>query len=120
MTDPETTDTDLRWVAPDACTLPTAQQPLRVAEFADLFAVALRRVERPSPTRLRLELTATSETTARELAAREASCCGFFTFGFEPAGQDSVQMDIEVPSARVGVLDGLSAQASAALPDTKK
>ena len=33
----------LPWVAPDACTLPTAERPLRVAEFDDLFANAAAR-----------------------------------------------------------------------------
>ena len=36
--------------APDACTLPTVERPLRVAEFDDLFT-AVRRSERPQPTR---------------------------------------------------------------------
>ena len=35
---------------PAACTLPTAEQPLRVAEFTDLFAALLSGVERTSPT----------------------------------------------------------------------
>ena len=30
----------------DACTLPTAERPLRLAEFDELFATAVRRVER--------------------------------------------------------------------------
>jgi hypothetical protein len=38
-----TTD-DLAWV-PDACSLPTVDRPLRLTEFDDLFAVAVRRVE---------------------------------------------------------------------------
>jgi hypothetical protein len=110
------TDGNLLWVAPDACTLPTAEQPLRVVEFADLFATALRRIERVSPTRLRLELATAHETTARELTTRETGCCSFFTFTFTPAGSDSVHLDIDVPVARVAVLDGLATQASAAQP----
>lgn len=43
---------------PDACTLPTAQQPLRLAGFDALFATALAVVRRPEPTRLRLILDA--------------------------------------------------------------
>jgi hypothetical protein len=34
------------WAPVDACTLPTADQPLRVAEWDDLFATSLRAVER--------------------------------------------------------------------------
>jgi len=33
------------WV-PDACTLPTAERPLRLAELDDLFATAVRAVHR--------------------------------------------------------------------------
>ena len=33
------------WVAPDACTLSTGEQPLRVTEFDDLFTAHLQRVE---------------------------------------------------------------------------
>lgn len=46
---------DLGW-APSACTLPTTEQPLRVAEFDALFTDAVQTVARPAPTRLRLEL----------------------------------------------------------------
>ncbi|MEV6895548.1 hypothetical protein [Kribbella sp. NPDC051137] len=37
------------WVSP-SCTLPTVEQPLRVAEFDDLLGTALRGIERPAPT----------------------------------------------------------------------
>ncbi|WP_063711432.1 MULTISPECIES: thioredoxin family protein [Nocardia] len=53
------------WAPVDACTLPTAEQPLRKAEFAGLFSAALRGVQRVSPTLLHLELDATAESTAR-------------------------------------------------------
>ncbi|ACZ87769.1 hypothetical protein [Streptosporangium roseum] len=42
--------------APAECTLPTAEQPLRVAEFDALFAGALRGHQRLAPTHLRLRL----------------------------------------------------------------
>lgn len=103
------------WVAVDACTLPTAAQPLRVAEFKDLFATALRGIDRVSETTLRLALDPAAETAARDLAARESQCCSFFSFEFttEP---DVLRMRIEVPPARIEVLNGLAAQASAARP----
>ncbi len=108
---------DPGWVAVDACTLPTAQQPLRAAEFDTLFTAALRGVERPTPTRLRLEIDAPAEQRARELAARESDCCGFFTFTFTPAGPQSVWMDIGVPSTRTDVLDGLALRARTNMPE---
>ncbi len=32
----------LEWVPVESCTLPSAEQPLRVAEFDELFAASLR------------------------------------------------------------------------------
>ncbi|MFG1754168.1 hypothetical protein [Streptosporangium sandarakinum] len=55
---------DLGWT-PSACTLPTAEQPLRVAEFDALFIDAVRGVARPEPTRLRLELLFSPGNAAR-------------------------------------------------------
>jgi hypothetical protein len=40
-------------LAPDACTLPTPERPLRVAEF-DEFVAAVLQSTRPQPTRLDL------------------------------------------------------------------
>ena len=46
------------WVAVDACTLPTGEQPLRVTEFDQLFAASVRDIVYPpgSGTRARLVL----------------------------------------------------------------
>jgi hypothetical protein len=43
--------------APDACTLPTAEQPVRLAEFDELFAAAVRRVEPIAADHVRMSLT---------------------------------------------------------------
>lgn len=105
-----TTD-DEAWV-PEACTLPTAQRPLRLAEFDDLFTTAVRGRQRLSPTRLRLRLDAAAEARARDLTERETQCCSFFTFTFT-ADDGAVRLDIEVPAAHVDVLDALSERAAA-------
>jgi hypothetical protein len=94
--------------APDACTLPTPERPLRVAEFDELFT-ALRGLERPQPTRLDLILPREVEPAARDLARRESDCCSFFTFEFESVG-DAVVMHISVPLTQVEVLDALEAR----------
>ena len=102
---------------PDACTLPTAAQPLRQAEFEALCSAALRRQERLSPLHLRLTL-ASGEGLAeavRDLAARETDCCSFFDFTVTPT-DGVVVLDIEVPDAHVGVLDGLSELAARPVP----
>jgi hypothetical protein len=94
--------------APDACTLPTTERPLRVAEFDDLFT-AVRRSERALPTRLDLVVPRDIEAAARDLARRESECCSFFTFDFESVGDDVV-MHIGVPPEHVEVLDALEAR----------
>lgn len=100
---------DTSW-APDACTLPTIDRPLREREFSEVFRTSLRAVNVPTPTRAELVLGADSEPAARELAARETSCCSFFDFGFVPDG-DTLTMAIEVPASRSDVLAALVASA---------
>lgn len=107
------------WVAPDACTLPTAEQPLRLAEFDALFANHTEEVERVTPTRLVLTLTGPPDlgAEAKDLTDRESSCCSFFTFTIstaEDSGAESrVRLDVEVPAARIDVLDALTERANA-------
>lgn len=101
------------WVATDACTLPSADRPARLAEFEGLFE-SLRGLRRQNPRwlRLRLDDAEVVEQRARDLTAREASCCSFFIFDVhrEPG---EVVVDVRVPEDRVMVLDGLTAQARA-------
>ncbi|MEU5565458.1 hypothetical protein [Micromonospora musae] len=99
------------WV-PDTCTLPTTERPLRLAEFDQFFAKAVRGVDRLSSGHLRLRLDggAQVEETARELTARESSCCSFFTFGLSRSSPDSLILDVRVPSGYFDVLDGLVAR----------
>jgi hypothetical protein len=95
------------WV-PQACTLPTAERPLRVAEFDELFASGLLGVERVAPTHLRLVLEPALEVRARDLAARETACCSFFEFAFTATASELL-LDVVVPPAHVDVLDALAA-----------
>ena len=107
------------WV-PQACGLPTAEQPLRRAEFDALFASAVRRVDRPEPTRLRVELEPTPDVAATTagLAARETGCCSFFTFTLTAtAGQ--LALEVAVTAAHIEVLDALAARATSASPRTQ-
>jgi hypothetical protein len=101
------------WV-PEACTLPTAERPLRRAEFDNLFATAVRDQQRLTPTRLRWRLDPLAEPTARDLIDRENECCSFFTFTFT-AVDEAVQLDVEVPTAYVHVLDALADRAAAGI-----
>ncbi|MGH8775085.1 MAG: hypothetical protein ACRDWI_07920 [Jiangellaceae bacterium] len=110
--DPGTLDD--AWV-PQACTLPAVERPLRVAEFHQLFADALRGVDRPATTRLKLRLDRSAEAWARELTARETDCCSFFDFTFTPAEEEQIAVDVNVSAAQVPVLDALAARAHAVL-----
>ncbi|MEU5943893.1 hypothetical protein ABZ807_33200 [Micromonospora sp. NPDC047548] len=105
---------DQGWV-PQACTLPTGERPLRLADFDDLFATALREQRRLAPTRLRWRLDPEAEDTARDLTARESRCCSFFTFTLTRT-DSAVEVDVRVPDAHVEVLDALAARAVARMP----
>ena len=108
------TTTALAWAGTDACSLPTADRPQRVAAFDGLFVDALRGVERRGSTRARLLLDVAAEGRARGLADAESTCCSFFTFEVQHVSAGLVAMDVEVPAAHTAVLDGLVARAVAA------
>jgi hypothetical protein len=105
-----TTSEDQAWVS-EACTLPTVERPLRVAEFDGLFASALWGQQRLSATVLRWDLDPAVEVTARDLTSQESSCCSFFTFTFRPRG-GTLRLDVKVPAAHVEVLDALARRAA--------
>ena len=104
----------MAWV-PESCTLPTAEQPLRVAEFDELFATTTRSAERVGPTELRIHLPADDETTSRaqELIARETGCCSFFAFDVYPSALET-ELWVRVPASQTAVLDAMQQRAEAA------
>lgn len=104
----------LAWV-PEACTLPTAEQPLRLAELDALFMTAVRGGERLGAQHLRVTLDggADLERSVRDLADRETRCCSFFTFTVTAPGPGQVQLDMEVPAGHIDVLDALARRAAA-------
>ena len=106
-------DEETGWV-PDSCSLPTVEQPLRVAEFDRLFRESVMRSIRLDATRLELLLAADAVTSAQSLAQREVGCCSFFRFDFDVRGPDVV-MQISVPPSRTEVLDALTVRVSASL-----
>jgi hypothetical protein len=101
--------------APDACTLPTAERPVRAADFDAAFAATVREVDRIGPTQLRLDLEPSPQAAARmaELAAAETGCCSFFTFALTATG-GALTMDITVPQQYAPVLAALADRAGAA------
>lgn len=107
--------TDLDWVAPDACTLPTADQPLRVAEFDALFAAGFQRAAYVGPAHARLELIGPDPDVlanrVADLTVRETACCSFFDFDVRIEDPATVVLDVRVPPARVDVLEALVGRA---------
>jgi hypothetical protein len=95
----------------DACTMPTSERPLRLAEFDQLFAENVRRVERrPDGVTLHLSGTRGLRRKVEELTNRESECCTFFSFSV--AGNDErLTLGISVPPMRREILDGVAARA---------
>ncbi len=108
------TGQDGGWAAA-GCTLPTAERPLRGAEFDELFAAAVRGIDRAGPTRLRLDLRPgrALAASAAGLMVAETECCSFFTFALTATG-DRLTLDVTVPGPHAGFLDALAARAAAA------
>lgn len=125
---------NLDGVVAEDCTLPSLEQPLRVAEFDRLFAAHLVGLRWVGTTRVRLELAVRSSpdgqaealdqlrATVRDLTDRETSCCSFFTFTLEAArglgaaaADDGagLVLDVEVPPGREPVLVALASRAEA-------
>ena len=101
------------WADGEACTLPTAERPLRVAEFDELFATALRSVERRGHLRAGLVLVGGDDLAARtrRLTEAESRCCSFFSFEVSQPAPGRVVLDVAVPAAHADVLAGLVARA---------
>ncbi|MFG2248140.1 hypothetical protein [Spirillospora sp. NPDC048823] len=99
--------------APQACTLPTAERPLREAEFDALFGEAVTEVRPAGPGRVRLVLRSEPDVAGRaaELAVRETGCCSFFTFTLTAAG-GALTLDVSVAGRHAEVLDALAARAA--------
>jgi hypothetical protein len=100
--------------APDACTLPTADRPVRSAEFDTVFGAGLRRVSRLSPRHGQWEFAAGPDQVARiaDLLRREAGCCSFFTFTLASGAPGTAVVDVTVPAAYADVLDALNQRAA--------
>jgi hypothetical protein len=103
-----------------SCILPTADRPLRLAEFDGLFADDTLTVTRDSDLRASLQLRPEPGVAARaaDLGLRETQCCSFFEFSLAMTG-GSLTMSVSVPDdRRAAVLDALVERASAAVQGT--
>lgn len=104
----------MTWV-PESCTLPTVDRPLRVAEFDDLFATAVRPAERVGRTGLLVHLPAGEETVTavRDLVARETTCCAFFSFTVRGLPEET-ELEVRVPESQAAVLEAMAQRAESA------
>jgi hypothetical protein len=111
MTENLTVEDD--WV-PASCTLPTADQPLRRAEFDNLFAEDVLSVSQTSAGAVHLELRAEPYVAARAagLATKETRCCSFFTFELTIT-DGMVELTVSAEPEHTSVLAALSERARA-------
>jgi hypothetical protein len=100
------------WV-PSSCTLPTVEQPLRRAEFDQLFAADVVSVDQISPQEVRFELRPEPEVAGRagNLAAKETGCCSFFAFDLTIT-DGKVRMAVSTEAPHEPVLAALTARAN--------
>ena len=100
------------WV-PSSCTLPTVEQPLRRAEFDELFAADVLSVDQVSPQEVRFELRPEPDVAARagNLAAKETGCCSFFAFDLTIT-DGKVGMVVSTEAPHEPVLAALTARAN--------
>jgi hypothetical protein len=98
----------------EACTLPTAERPLRLAEFEGLFADHLTQLSWEGE-RLRLTLSGGVDLrdVVADLTGRESACCSFFDFALS-GPPDLVVLEVGVPPERREILDALAELAEAA------
>lgn len=99
------------WVPP-ACTLPTEEQPLRVAEFDDFFSQDAVGLNWLSPNQLRIDVRAEPDAAshAASLAVRESGCCSFFTFEL-PISAGAVGLVVSTVKTHAAVLEALGDRA---------
>ncbi len=91
----------------DACTLPSADRPVRLSEFDDVFRRHVRAVQRDGDVvRLVLRRDVGLGEQLRDLAARGSNCCSFFTFTITEHDED-ITLTISVPPSQRAILVAL-------------
>jgi uncharacterized protein YceH (UPF0502 family) len=100
--------------APRVCTLPTAERPLRLAEFESLFAEHLDHVTWTDDRTAVFRLTGGDDVAslARDLGDRESRCCSFFSFEVAQPAASVVTMQVRVPRRYRTVLQAMVDQAA--------
>jgi len=95
---------------PHSCTLPTAERPVRLAEFDRLLGLAAS-TKRHGATHLSFSFPDADGTFDRalDLTARESSCCSFFDFEVA-RGAGRVLVGVRVPEQHADILDSLESR----------
>jgi DNA-binding transcriptional MerR regulator len=91
---------------PVACTLNAADQRMRLAEWTELLALVEERQAVDGGVRLRFPPGPQLAGRLADLAAREHSCCAFFTFTLRPTS-DALVLDVTAPADAAEVLANL-------------
>lgn len=102
-----------------SCTLDESDRAARLAEFDLLLDSARGGLERPAPTRLRVELKPAPAVAAEaaRLAMAETACCSFFTFVLE-VSSDRLVLDVSVPASHDAALATVAGRWAARLRST--
>lgn len=101
---------DNSW-ASSACTLPTAEQPLRIAEFDAFFAQDALAVIRHSAELLSIAVRPEAAGRAAMLAVKETGCCSFFTFELKASGGEVI-LSVSADPAHAEILAALGDRAA--------
>ncbi len=97
-------------MATTACTLPTVDRPLRLAEFDALFALVTSVDHEGHVARLHLSGPPTLHEQVIDLTERESQCCSFFTFAVDGT-ESEVDLRITAPAPRAAIVAALVARA---------
>jgi hypothetical protein len=108
----------------DFCTLPAADQPMRLMEFDELLRRQVAPPHRIGPHRAEFRFGGADGLHAKvsDLLARELECCSFFDFMIDqraehPINEDQLLVQVGVPASRADVLDALLNRALAAITE---
>ena len=115
------------WTVGEFCRLPTADRPLRAAEFDQLFHDQIAVPRRLDAQRVEFTFDGADDLydQVTDLVARETACCSFFDFSItqhaaEGAAESAVVLRVGVPESRRDVLDALTNRAAAAWAELRQ
>ena len=102
-------------MATSACTLPTVERPLRLAEFDSVFALATSVEYDGRTARLHLSGLPALREAVVDLTNRESQCCSFFAFTVDGT-ESEVDLTIAAPVQHEEIVAALVARAREIAP----